>query len=362
MRSDRFGRLPHLVWAAALLAALMAHPGSAGSQEAPEITDPAGDSTILNVESDPTGRYDAADIVAAWVGNETDTHVWFYIQAATDIVGGSIGGAAEAEYFQYLVHGTAGETDVLIVVTVRGSGPAIDLGLGASNASVAGDLLMMEVPKAEMGNPSAGDLFTNFYVESSVKFRNLGPVLSSDRAPDADFGMDYVFGGGASAPVGNATDTDGDGLNDTWEQENFGNLTFNATDDPDGDGCDNLCEQTAGTDPMNADTDGDGVNDGDEIAAGTDPTQADGPADDQNGTAPDATPDGGEGAEHDEGDARDDHDNASGGSTGTDSTSNGGDGLMDTLSDNASYLGISVGLFVVVLILAIIGLAGRWAL
>ena len=45
--------------------------------------------------------------------------------------------------------------------------------------------------------------------------------------------------------------------------------------DPDGDGLDNLAEQTAGTDPDLADTDGDGLSDPDELARGTDPLQAD---------------------------------------------------------------------------------------
>lgn len=66
-------------------------------------------------------------------------------------------------------------------------------------------------------------------------------------------------------------DGDDDGLDDAWEQQYFGNLTLNGTSDPDQDRCDNLCEQTAGTDPNAPDTDGDGRLDGDEVAAGTDP-------------------------------------------------------------------------------------------
>ena len=44
-----------------------------------------------------------------------------------------------------------------------------------------------------------------------------------------------------------------------------------AAADADSDGLDNLGEQAAGTDPLDADTDGDGSSDGDEILAGTDP-------------------------------------------------------------------------------------------
>ena len=47
-------------------------------------------------------------------------------------------------------------------------------------------------------------------------------------------------------------DTDSDGLPDSWEDENFGNLTATATADSDGDGTTNLMEYLAGTDPGSA--------------------------------------------------------------------------------------------------------------
>ena len=47
----------------------------------------------------------------------------------------------------------------------------------------------------------------------------------------------------------NFTDTDGDGLSDAWETNNFGNLTNGATGDVDGDGFSNLQEYNLGSEP-----------------------------------------------------------------------------------------------------------------
>ncbi|MGD9419096.1 MAG: hypothetical protein Q7R22_009145 [Verrucomicrobiota bacterium JB025] len=85
-------------------------------------------------------------------------------------------------------------------------------------------------------------------------------------------------------------DSDGDGLNDLWEDEHFGDNS--GTVEPsdlspqdgfgdgfpveDGDGLTNAQEQTAGTDPNVADTDGDNLSDGDEVNTHfTNPTLAD---------------------------------------------------------------------------------------
>ena len=49
-------------------------------------------------------------------------------------------------------------------------------------------------------------------------------------------------------------DTDGDGIPDAWEQDNFGNLTNTATGDNDGDGANNHDEYVADTCPTNFDS------------------------------------------------------------------------------------------------------------
>jgi hypothetical protein len=47
-------------------------------------------------------------------------------------------------------------------------------------------------------------------------------------------------------------DTDGDGLPDSWETEQFGSLNETASADPDGDGTTNMMEYLAGTNPLSA--------------------------------------------------------------------------------------------------------------
>lgn len=57
-------------------------------------------------------------------------------------------------------------------------------------------------------------------------------------------------------PCSDPDDTDCDGLPDAWELYYFANLSQKSTDDPDGDGCDNLCEYIMGSLPIDiVDTD-----------------------------------------------------------------------------------------------------------
>ena len=67
-------------------------------------------------------------------------------------------------------------------------------------------------------------------------------------------------------------DSDGDGIDDTWELDNFGDLTTaDETTDFDNDGLLDIDEFLNGTDPKNPDSDGDGMTDGWEVTFGLDP-------------------------------------------------------------------------------------------
>jgi parallel beta-helix repeat protein len=75
-------------------------------------------------------------------------------------------------------------------------------------------------------------------------------------------------------------DFDYDGMNDNWEESNFGNITRSGTGDYDGDGLSDLEEYKAGTNPALKDTDGDGMPDGWEVRYGLNPLGNDASADD----------------------------------------------------------------------------------
>ena len=68
---------------------------------------------------------------------------------------------------------------------------------------------------------------------------------------------------------------DGDGIDNQWEVDNFGDFLTYADEDVEPDGLTNSQEFAAGTDPNVADSDNDGLIDGDEATNGADPLVAD---------------------------------------------------------------------------------------
>ena len=151
-----------------------------------------------------------------------------------------------------------------------------------------------------LGNPYLGGNYWSDYYGVDINADGLGDT----QVPHKSGGG--IINGGDNLPLLPVHDTDGDGLADEWEIENFGNLDQGPNDDPDMDLLINMDEyiwscdpdnpdtdndglldgeevHTYGTHPVNPDTDNDGLNDGDELTLGTDPldwdTDDDGMAD-----------------------------------------------------------------------------------
>ncbi|WP_027368307.1 PKD domain-containing protein [Desulfocurvibacter africanus] len=74
-------------------------------------------------------------------------------------------------------------------------------------------------------------------------------------------------------------DSDGDGLDDAWERQYFGDLAQTGAGDYEQDGLSNLKEYELGTNPAKADTDGDGMPDGWEVTYSLNPKSNDAAAD-----------------------------------------------------------------------------------
>lgn len=387
----------------------------AGSAAAPEVADPAGDQSLDALMGFPIGTVpvvsDAADLRAGWISENT-THLFLNIQAEGDIA--SVAGLAT---FQYVFHLNVAGTDYEATADV-GFGFSMTLsgaeaGGVATEATLDGAVLNLTVPKAAVGNATKGTVVSGLFIESAGTI--VTPPIGSgiDRAPNAGFGLNYTVLGGPAAV--NPFDTDGDGLNDTWEVKYFGNTTAqNATGDPDADGLTNGEEQALGSDPTKADTDGDGVNDkqdpspagefpdvdgdglndtweikhfgnttaqtgtgdpdGDgcnnlcEYAKGTDPNKADtdgdGVKDSQDAFPLDPKRSTTAGSSSSSSTSRSTTSTSRSSSTNAAGSGNvdSFDEAVDRLTSDAGYLGISGAGFLAVVALAIIGLVVRWSL
>jgi len=356
-----------LMWTVLALALALAclQPVLAGSADAPEIQDAAGD-----VSGDPApvpctpgtpasgpcaGPGSFADLHAGWVESETATDVVLAIDSANNA--NAYGGADYDFHFtiagvDYVAGMHVDQADVQ--GGVPGDGAVTPTGI-ASKAEFVDTVITLTIPRTAIAGAGAGAVMTNMFLTSKVTVLDATPQTFTDRAPDDPaFGLDYTMDGGV-AGGGNGTgkpgDADGDGLNDTCEKRYFGNLTAqNATGDPDGDGLTNGQECALGTDPTKADTDGDGTNDKDDPYP-TDPTR------------------GGTNATSSSSSSSSSSTSSSHSSTTTAAASSHTKGApkdfgeaMDRLKSDAGYLGLSSGGFLAVLVLCIIGLAVRWSL
>lgn len=345
---------------AALLVA-MVQPVHAGTAAAPEIADPANDQAILGeipVSTQPPAGTTiglSVDLLFGWVEEPAGdaASLLFTVQVQ------GTGGASSTSSQEWRYHFTVGGTEYIAsaAVGIANVDGAYTVGGVTSEVTAAGDgLIIMKVPKSAIGNPAGGSVISGMFVEAESILATVVPGYITDRAPDADFGADYTMAGGSGGPTPDPNDTDGDGLNDTCEQQYFGDLTHNATEDADGDTLTNGQECALGTDPTKADTDGDGANDNVDSAP-TDPTKG--------GTGTTTTSSSSSTSRSSTSSST----STSRSSTSTGAGGSGDDGdvknlgdALDRLQSDAGYLGLSGGGFLAVLILCIIALAVRWSL
>jgi hypothetical protein len=200
----------------------------------------------------PIDQFTNADIVALWIMEDAD-NLFFNIQ-----ISGS-GATTSTTGYTWTVHMTIGAEDKHASCASGADQPTP--GDEATAAALADGVLTLTVPRSALG-ATTGVEITGIAVESNGNILATGVLAATDTAPDGgeEAGASYtVTGGGAAGPPG---DTDGDGLNDTKEVEQFGGIgAQNGTGDPDGDGLNNTQEFGIGTNATKADTDGDGLND-----------------------------------------------------------------------------------------------------
>jgi hypothetical protein len=252
---------PHLLLSALVGSFLLgfATPVNAGTQQAPEITDPSADQTLNGVPVGAAGQFTTADIIRGWIEEEPE-NLFFKIQVT------GTGGSGTAGAYSWTFSAKAGAATITMGATSGSSGPTPKG--AATKAELAASIITLTVPRSVFGDAT---VLTNLFITSVGGTPDgVQPTVAvTDTAPNAgaSAGISYTIQGGGSPGALDPNDSDGDGLNDTWEMQHFGNLTHhNGTSDPDEDGLNNTAEFLAGTDPTNPDTDGDLVLDGDDEA------------------------------------------------------------------------------------------------
>lgn len=158
--------------------------------------------------------------------------------------------------------------------SVTGSVPSFSVGLPATTTAIQDATTTLSVTVSPTTFPAPTYLWE---FDNGSGFTTVSTNQAYIFTPLASSGGTYRVT--ATNPQGSATSStvltitdDGDGLNNQWEINFFGNITSQTgSGDFDGDNLTNAQEFAAGTDPTVPDTDGDGLNDGDEAAEGANP-------------------------------------------------------------------------------------------
>lgn len=175
-----------------VLALLLASTASAGSSADPEITDPKGDQAVGG-EPSPQGQFSNIDVIAAWIEDDGEGDLLVVIQAGAEIRGGQVNGNPTTKY-DFVLHFETDAGAFTAGATVENNPPAFTL-IGAASAAERPlpDTLHITVPRDAIGNPAPGSVMANLYVAADMHLE--GRTIADDRAPDSDFGRDFVFPG-----------------------------------------------------------------------------------------------------------------------------------------------------------------------
>jgi len=239
-------RPSRLAWLMPMLL-LFAAAVQGGTEDDPEITDGA------DVEGDVFEDYAAIDVRKVWIDHETNESIFVIIQVEGDIEPSE----TPTQQFTYTLNFTYAGTP--------GSYVARSSSSNETGGTFEGAQVTIALNRASY---KPGQTLGSLFVATDGWTVSAGTSSASDRAPNENFGRDYLVGMEALPGV----DYDGDGVDDRDEVRAGTNPTVRDTDQ---DFLDDGKEQQHGTDPLNPDSDDDGLLDGDEVDLGTDPLKPD---------------------------------------------------------------------------------------
>jgi predicted RNA-binding Zn-ribbon protein involved in translation (DUF1610 family) len=184
---------------------LMGAPsGTAGTADAPEITDPGDDQkiggTVPACAAGECGGGARIDVLKAWIDAETADQFNVNIDLAS-APGGAAGASGRWEF-----HATYAGTEVISIATAQGGASTGAPVAGANTASVTvgGNVLTMTILKSVYGTGAPGTGLTNIFIEgeSQTPPPSTATTYINDRAPDSG-GVAYTFAGagGPAAPI-----------------------------------------------------------------------------------------------------------------------------------------------------------------
>ena len=159
-RSVRLAALALLMLGLGLALAAWAPPAQAGTQDSPEITDPADDQEVcpggtgvVPTEGELAGN---GDILATWFSDTaTDLHV--FLLTSGDFTDGTFGP------YTFNVHMTSGGSEVVATAT---TGDPPTAGGAATSATLVDTVLDLTVPKSAFADAAAGAELTALAVDS----------------------------------------------------------------------------------------------------------------------------------------------------------------------------------------------------